>query len=120
MPSVEGLWKFQSGSAQEPLVPRWGGVVVLESGRVLGGDSVMAYVGTYEIKHDGIRANVRSWLWNNDVGEVENVFGMGGKIDYMVDMIGQRDGDVIAGTISPEGAPDFKLMFKMEKIAELP
>lgn len=118
--SVEGMWKFQSGSLGEPDTLRWGGIVVLESGRVFGGDSVMAYLGTYDVDRETVSARVRSWTWNLDVGEVENVFGMTGPIDYIALMRGKREGDVIAGYIAPEETPDLRLAIRMEKIADLP
>jgi len=114
------MWKFQSGSAAEPTTLRWGGIVVLESGRVFGGDSVMAYHGTYEIDRDDISARVRSWTWNLDVGEVENVLGMTGPIDYVAVLRGTREGDVISGYITPEAQAEFKLGCRMEKISHLP
>lgn len=120
MASVEGMWKFQSGSVQEPDVLRWGGIVVLESCRIFGGDSVMAYVGRYDVDRENITARVRSWTWNFDVGESSNVFGMEGAVDYIAIFEGARDGDVITGTIAPESSPDIKLQCRMEKIAELP
>jgi len=120
--SVEGMWKFQSGDYGNRQQPRWGGIVVLESGRVFGGDSVMAYVGTYAIDRGQIVADVRSWTWNRDIPEDEmsNVFGMTGPIDYQVRLTGKVEGGAIVGELWPVEAPDFKLAARMEKIAELP
>lgn len=114
------MWKFQSAHVDEPDVLRWGGIIVLESGRVFGGDSVMAYVGRYDVDREKVSARVRSWTWNFDVGETENVFGMSGAIDYVAVLEAVRDGDVISGTIAPEADPDSKLACRLEKIAELP
>jgi len=36
-----------------------GGVVVLETGRVFGGDSYYIYVGSYEVKNDKIHVKVK-------------------------------------------------------------
>ena len=118
--SVEGMWKFQSASVGEPDVLRWGGVVVLESNKIFGGDSVMAYLGTYEVDRYDVKAEVRSWIWNHDVGDVENVFGMTGAIDYKVILSGRREGDVITGFIAPLESSDYRLSIRMEKIADLP
>lgn len=118
--SVEGMWKFQTAHADEPDVIRWGGIVILESCRVFGGDSVMAYLGTYEVDRDLISARVRSWTWNFDVGEIENVFGMTGAIDYVALLNGKREGNAITGYIAPEARPEFQLICRMEKIADLP
>lgn len=118
--SVEGMWKFQSSSIAEPKTLRWGGIVVMESGRIFGGDSVMAYLGHYEVDRGAITANVRSWTWNFDVGESTNVFGMGGAIDYQVVLEGKVNGGVIEGDLWPKEMPGMRLKCRMEKIAELP
>lgn len=118
--SVEGMWKFQSASAEDPGTLRWGSIIVLETGRVFGGDSAMAHVGVFEVSGGAIVAAVRSWVWNHDLGEVANVFGMTGEIDYMVKLEGAIEGDTIAGVIYPEGRPELRLACRMEKIAELP
>ena len=49
--SVEALW---SVSFQSNFGMRGDGIVVFESGRVLGGDSVMIYTGHYRI-HGEVR-----------------------------------------------------------------
>ncbi len=120
MSSVEGMWQFQSASVDEPDVYRWGGIVILETGRVFGGDSVMAYKGTYFVDRDSVTAELRSWSWNHDVGDAMNVFGMPTPIAYDVVMQGKREDDAIFGMISPKGAPDFELKIRMEKISDLP
>lgn len=120
MSSVEGMWKFQSASIDDPDTLRWGGIVVLESGKVFGGDSVMAYLGSYEMDRDEIVARVRSWRWNHDTGEVENVFKMSGDIDHHVTLKGQRKDATIKGTIEDDDMPGILLAVRFEKIAELP
>jgi hypothetical protein len=119
--SIEGLWKFQSGSVDNPARLEWGGVITLESGRVLGGDSFMAYVGNYSVDRGRITAKVRAFQWNFDAGEVTNVFHMQGNIDFQAIVEGQLDGaSKIAGTLAAEQEPQLKLQLRMEKIAELP
>lgn len=118
--SVEGLWSFQSGSVGDPHTLRWGGVVVLESQRALGGDSVMTYIGSYAVDRDQISATVRVRAWNNDVGEVTNVFGMTGPIDYEATLTGRIGANVIEGSLNPTEFPQIKLQCKMVKMAELP
>ena len=119
MTSVEGLWCFQSASRDNPGLFEYGGTVVLETGRVLGGDSFLAYIGDYEITGNEITARVRSVQWNYAVA-VENVFGMESPIDYMVDLVGVRDGDRINGFISPEGRPELRLPIVMLFMHGLP
>jgi hypothetical protein len=99
---------------------KWGGIVVLENGRVFGGDPVMAYLGTYEIDREQVSARVPSWTWNFDLGEVENVFGMTGAIDYVATLEGRYIWGVIEGELAPEAEPQLALAIRMEKLAELP
>lgn len=119
---IEGMWAFVSGSAAAPDDMRDGGIVVLETGRVFGGDSAMAYVGNYELKNGLIEARVRSWTWNSHHVEAgaENVFGMKGAIDFIVILEGKLDGDVILGSVYPEGVPEMKVSAFLKKITDLP
>ena len=119
--SVEGLWCFQTSSVADPTTYQDGGVVVLETGRVLGGDSAFAYVGDYEVSGSEIAARVRVYQWNKAYGDIETVFGMKGPdIDYVVHLRGKRDGDFIHGVIIPEQAPDAQLPIRMLFIQNLP
>lgn len=119
MTSVEGLWCFQTASRQNPGVFEFGGTVVLETGRVLGGDSYLAYIGDYTVSGDHVTARVRSVQWNYAV-QVENVFGMQSPIDYTVDLVGVRAGDRIEGYVSPDGNPDARLPIVMLFMHALP
>lgn len=116
---VEGLWWFQTTSLQNPAAFEAGGVVVLETNRVLGGDSVYSYIGGYEVQGDQFRAHVRVKTWNHDVQAV-NVFGMSGPVDYEVEVRGQRHENVIVGEVIPVAAPDVKLPARMVFIENLP
>lgn len=123
--SIEGMWKFQSGNVDGPSKLAWGGIVILETGRVLGGDSSMAYLGTYNLEGKSIKAKVRSWTWNTDVPAGQNVFGVSTEIlsedqNFEVILDGQFNDNVIEGVLYPVDVPDFKLRARMEKIAELP
>lgn len=51
------------------------GVVVLHDGRLLGGDSMVAYVGSYERSDGMITATVEASTHTNVPG-MENVFGI--------------------------------------------
>jgi hypothetical protein len=119
MTSVEGLWCFQSASHTKPGVFEYGGTVVLETGRVLGGDSFLAYIGDYTVNGNEVTATVRSVQWNYAV-PVENVFGMTSPIDYTVNLVGTRDGDRIDGYINPQGNPEMQLPIRMLFMHPLP
>ena len=53
--SVEGLYSVEFGGTSGPLTN--GGIVVLESGRILGGDSGFYYIGSYEVRDDVVAAH---------------------------------------------------------------
>ncbi len=122
MASVEGMWAFLSGTLEAPDDMRDGGIVVLETGRVFGGDSAMAYVGHFEVNGAKLTANIRSWTWNKVLAEsgVENVFGMTGQIDYKVVFEGERHGDEIRGVLFPADAQEHKVLGVLKKITDLP
>lgn len=122
MTNVEGMWALLSGSNDAPDELVNGGIVVLETGRVFGGDSAMAYIGSYEVTSGLLRADVRSWMWNPayvDNG-TENVFGMSGKIDYQAVFEGTREGDVIRGHLFAAVDPATKIPAALHKITDLP
>lgn len=120
--SVEGLWCFQTTSYDDLVNLKYGGVVALETGRVFGGDSFMAYVGTYQMHDSGIRATIQSWQWNLTIGDgVENVFGMKAPIKpYTVVAEMVRVDDRLEGSIHPQDDPDAQLPIRMIFIKELP
>ncbi len=103
-----------------PGEPKDGGIVVLETGRVFGGDSIMAYVGEYAISGETLTAEVRAWSWN-DAYEGHNVFGMPTPIDHKVIFQGARvSKGRFEGKIWPDGTPEIALKGEMVKICELP
>lgn len=121
MGSIEGLWALLTAQYDNPDVMLAGGVVVLESGHVLGGDSMMAYVGTYTIERDNLTASVHSWTFNAAFVEHENVFGVKGGQRNDVGVEGVRvSDDRVEGWIFLKSQPDFRLRAVMEKIAAVP
>jgi len=48
------------------------GVAVVETGRILGGDSSFVFVGSYEVENGIIKADVKC---TNDRGVMESIFG---------------------------------------------
>ena len=120
--SVEGMWLFTSGSHVDPMQIEHGTVVILETGRVFGGDAFTAFTGSYDVGGGKLRAQVRSWRWNAAGGDdVYNVFGMGGMFDYEVTVDAEIQGDdLIVGWIEPTGQPEDRLPAIMRKAAELP
>jgi hypothetical protein len=104
---------------QNPNELNEGGVVVLETGRVLGGDSVYSYVGDYEASGGSLTARVRVRQYNSAY-QGANVFGMSDQVDYRVTLTGKRDGDVIDVKVSVDGAPQMTLPARLTFIERLP
>lgn len=118
--NVEGLWAFATGSADEPQNMINSGVVVLETGRVLGGDSAVAYVGTYRARADGIEGEVRTFQYNPAL-EVVNVFGRSGdEIDQIVGFVATRDGEWMRGHLWPVDDQSSRLPMTMRFLHDLP
>jgi hypothetical protein len=117
--SVEGLWFLQLASFRKPAEFQHGGIVVLESARVLGADSICSYIGDYRVEDGELIGQIRVQTWNRDVRS-ENIFGTNGPIDYQVQARGKRQGDVIDGSLTPTESPDLKLPIRMRFIADLP
>lgn len=120
MTSVEGMWSFQSGSYDDPAKVIFGGIVILESGRVFGGDLVQAYLGSYAVDRTVMRADIRSWTWNTEAADGETVFGIPVPNDYNVVLEGAISEGLIKGVLYPVDAPDLRLAAIMKKISELP
>ena len=113
--SIEALWTIQFADAT---APDWlnGGIVVLETGRAFGGDSMYYYLGTYKIEGSTLHAEVRVVHYS---GPASTTFG-DDATDFIVKLEGERSGDTILGNMHRPGAPELKLPFRMLKRAELP
>lgn len=72
--SIEGMWCFISGEVGAPVMES-GGVVILDTQRIYGGDSAMAYLGRYDLDGGTIRGEVVSWGYNPAMMNEADVFG---------------------------------------------
>ncbi|MDP2123292.1 MAG: GrlR family regulatory protein [Parvibaculum sp.] len=104
MPLKDGLFKIEF---QTPL-GAGAGVVVLEQGRVRGGDSIMYYSGTYRQNGDDFSANVVAKKHSQGVSV------MGG--DASLSIQGKVTGDAAMLTGSAAEAPQLKLKARLSRI----
>ncbi|MCC4257867.1 hypothetical protein [Sphingobium lactosutens] len=111
--SVEGMWAIYYNEVDS-------GIVTLETGRVFGGDSMMAFVGKYTVNGQEFTAKARTFSYNPAHFAVQNVFGRTGKLDLETQMQGTIEGGRLTGFIFETEQPDQKLPVRMEKLAELP
>lgn len=113
--SVEALW-----TVEYELAPHgWtnGGIVVLESERVFGGDSQYYYVGTYVLKDRHFSADIHATHYHGEMWTAfctdEDTLHLSAHCEW--------DGDkVIQGTMSSETSPVITLGIKMTKQTDLP
>ena len=122
MSSIEGMWAFVCGSFAAPndVIDR--GILVLESGRVFGGDSAMAYQGSFAVKGEHFTAHVLSWTWNSTFAAsgIPNAFGVTGQDRQRVLFEANRTGNRIDGHMYLRTNPGAKLSAALVKITDLP
>lgn len=111
--SVEGMWAIYYNEVDS-------GIVTLETGRVFGGDSMMAFIGGYEVNGKDFKAKARTFSYNPAHFAVQNVFGRTGKLDLETQLHGTIEGGQLTGFIFETTEPNRKLPVRMEKLAELP
>jgi len=107
---LEGFWIFR---IQPPPVSS-GGVMMFALGKVYGGDSGFAWVGTYSVSNNIIRARVRVHNFDHDI---KSVLGLEG--DYDMHFSGTQTGDTIVGTALIANQPQHSLAIRLEKYAQL-
>lgn len=120
--SAEGMWAIYFGDVDNQQVNS--GVMVLETGRIFGGDSFMAYKGAYEAGNGAIKGSAEVWAYNPTL-EVVSAFGEVGPAPSTVFLEGSmgKDGDgthVINGQVWQRQNPDMKLPARLVKISDLP
>jgi hypothetical protein len=107
---IDGLWIVQFHGPQGV----GGGVAVFTKGQVLGGDSGFAYVGTYDLKDNLLKAKVA--VKNFDPA-ISNVLGIPGDFDLIIEA--KVEGDEISGTGALAKLPDSKIVVRLSKNASL-
>lgn len=118
--SVEGLWALLTNQHDDLTHFEAGGVVVLESGRVFGGDSAMAYLGSYEVTGSEIAIDVESFTHNPSWTHGLNVFGITGAERVAIRVEAVIKGELIFGNLWRKEAPEQRLFGRLVKIADLP
>ncbi len=114
--SVEALWTARFGDVSSPGTWENGGVVVLETGRIYGGDGGTYYIGTYEIDRGSFTGKFKSVTFDP---RYRSAFGeLGPEVDVVA--VGTMEGDVMKGTLSSPAAPGLKIGFDLTKREELP
>lgn len=91
------------------------GVVILETGRILGGDSSFVYVGTYEVNNGVVHADIKC---TNDRQFLQSVFGDVKEFNLHLEGKPEHKGFILQGHMIED--PAKKISIKLTRRAELP
>ena len=121
MNSIEALWAVYFDDTHNPfgLIPGMinAGVVVIESGRIFGGDSQFFYLGTVEVDSSDLSARIMVSHFN---GPGTTAFGENASEPFEVEVEGRRDEDVISGEMWQCTRPAERLKITFRRLADLP
>lgn len=92
------------------------GVAVIETGKVLGGDSSFSYIGSVSVKDGIASARIHCKKYSNKI----RLSSISGVDDYMLDATGPIDPSKMRLIGTSPSIPNFKLIIEMTRIAELP
>ena len=115
--SIEALYAVRFGHAGIPNHPINGGVVVLESGRLFGGDSWFAYTGTYSVAGSTVTGQIHA-IRHLDQAGTESAWGTQEREFDVQFNVNVNEGATEAnGSMSKDGQA---LTIRLFRVAELP
>ncbi len=91
------------------------GVVVFETGRILGGDSSFVFIGNYEVKSNVLHAKVKC---TNDRGVLPSIFGNIKEFNLELEGTPNRNEFILQGHMLEDQTK--KISIKLTRRAELP
>jgi len=110
--SFEGVW------TAEVFGPHgWDshGVLLLQDGRLAGGDSQQCTSGTYEVHGEGIEADLMVDYYD----QPRTIFGDNAR-KYTIRLAGRLKGSVINGIVVRPDRPEFELQIRLTRRMDLP
>ncbi|HVI05890.1 MAG TPA: GrlR family regulatory protein [Sphingomicrobium sp.] len=115
--SIEALWAVRFGQAGNPNLGLNGGVVVLESGRMFGGDTFYAYTGSYEMNGGTVAGQLHAVRHFHQPGTQSAWGTQEPEFDVQFTANPNQDFTVANGTLSKDGV---QLGVRLLRVAELP
>ena len=109
---LEALWSVEFSSNVQGV---GAGVAVLETGRVLGGDSQYFYVGSYKVHNDQIQAQLTVTHY---AGAPSSIFGTAKQFTLQLTGAPARDRFELHGHVLE--SPNLKITIRLTRRAELP
>ncbi len=115
--SVEGMWCFVSGEVGANTMES-GGIIILDTQRIYGGDSAMAHVGRYEVDRGRVTGTVETFLYNPAFQGQEDVFGEVAGEPRQTDFdVTVNDDGFLVGSLIRKGV---SLPIVLQKLRDLP
>lgn len=91
------------------------GIAVIETGRILGGDSSFVYVGNYELKNGVLHAEIKC---TNDRESLQSIFGDIKEFTLHLEGKPEHNGFIMEGHMAEN--TNMKIGIKLTRRAELP
>jgi hypothetical protein len=110
--TIEALWAVNFST---PLGVAGSGVVVFETGRIFGGDSLYYYIGDYVVNGNTARGKVEVIHYS---GPPSNIFGPIERV--ILEYEGQIDGDTMQATGIDQTNPQRQVRMQFRRLADLP
>jgi hypothetical protein len=115
MQGIESLYVVEFGDIGG-LGYRNGGVVILETARIFGGDSGYYYLGDYSVFGDRFEASVRitkhNPAWCNAFGD--------DALQFDIRVLGNIEDEIITATMERTDRPGLSLPLRLSRKARLP
>jgi hypothetical protein len=118
--SIEALWAVQFTGVNGVRMASSGGVIVIETNRIFGGDSWQWYTGNYTREPSGrLTCRIQTGVYNTQGGQ--SIFGGPLRPQVLLgDIQVGADQKTMAATLTVEGNPQMKLTATLTRVAELP
>lgn len=116
MSNVEAVWAVRFGSLWAEHEDSEGGVLALFSSRMVGGDSIMAYVGNYETEGSQISGDLT--IMRHNYPEEDQANYKEHELRIEVAFEGTISDNEITGRVMRPGKADTK--FSMRRLAPMP
>lgn len=111
---LEAMWTVRFAGSNGIEAGSGGGVIVFESGRMFGGDTSFAYLGTYTVEQGKISAKIK--VDRHGTG-LHSITGLENFSLILRGTIDQNQFDVVGHV---EGRPERTLAVRLQRFAELP
>jgi hypothetical protein len=114
MNSIEALWLVGFADVSAPSSIRNGGVMILETNRLFGGDSAFAYVGNYDVNGNQVSGELTITKFNDEIIDVWEI----GFSEIVVMFSLERADERMVGRMKVAGGPELPVV--LTRFRDLP